>query len=83
MFRIVLEPTFTDSLEEVKVEANDIVNMFNLQVEHMQAKKMLMSDLSARQMYIIQTPVRLYIWIGSEVNRIKRMSCLRIMQSFA
>ena len=39
--------------------------------------------MSSRQIYLIQTPVRLYIWLGCELESLKRMAGLRILQSFS
>lgn len=56
--------------------------MFNLQLEMLSIKKMSHEEMSSRQMYLIQTPVRLYIWLGAEVEQIKRLASLKVMHSF-
>ena len=38
--------------------------------------------MSSRHVYLIYTPVRLYIWLGSEVEQHKRNGSLRIMKNY-
>ena len=39
--------------------------------------------MSSRQIYLIQTPVRLYIWLGGDLESMKKNASLRILQSFS
>ena len=38
--------------------------------------------LSSRHVYLIYTPVRLYIWLGKQVEANKRNGSLRIMRNY-
>lgn len=39
-------------------------------------------EMSSRQVYLIYTPVRLYIWLGKEVEQHKRNGSLRVMRNY-
>ena len=46
-------------------------------------KNVTLEQMSSRQLYLLQTPVRLYIWLGKAVPSLKRQASLRIFTSFA
>ena len=41
------------------------------------------TQMSSRQIYLIQTPVRIYIWLGNDVHPFQRKASLRILHSFS
>lgn len=56
--------------------------MYSLQLEKLRIKKMGLETMSSRQIYMIQSPVRLYLWLGRDVDVDKKCASLRIMKSF-
>ena len=87
MFRVILEPNFQGSIEEHKGDLGSIdlsmVELYSLQLEKLKISRMSHLQMSSRQIYLIQTPVRLYIWLGSELDSMKKSASLSILHSFS
>jgi len=81
LFRVILEPIGSIS-DEVDICTSMLPELFNLKLEQLPFKKMTVQDMSSRQIYLIQSPVRLYIWLGRDLSSLKRQASLRILQSF-
>ena len=65
------------------MSTKDLPELYSLQLERLRLPRMSQDQMSARQIYLIQSPVRLYIWLGSLLPSIKRQASFRILQSFA
>lgn len=70
LFRVILEPT--DSLSDEEITSAQLPEKFNLQLEQLEVKNMTVQEMSSRQMYLVQSPVRLYIWLGSDLPILKK-----------
>ena len=84
MFRVILEQR-SDANEEVKEEVTggEISKFYSLHLEKLKIARMSQKMMSSHQLYLIQTPVNLYIWLGSQLESLKRNGSLRILQSFS
>ena len=57
-------------------------DQYTLQMQKMKLKDVDASMLSQHQMYIISTPITLFLWLGKELDQSKKLGSLRIMKAF-
>ncbi len=83
MFRVILEKKAdADEMLKNQLSGDDLSDYYTLHLEKLIITNVSQKTMSSRHLYLIQSPICIYLWLGQQVEPQKKKSSLRILQNF-